>query len=120
MTRRISAFVKLRLLLKLVFYILPRAAVTVTGAIVRSWLRKLPLGPAIRNAFAGTLMANIPPVQLQAVLSTTFDTYNAWTLARGDSPRVDVLSADNSTRLLWLGPAKPNKVVLFFHGMINQ
>ncbi|KAJ5383227.1 catalytic protein [Penicillium concentricum] len=116
MTRQISTSLRLRFLFTLVFGVLPRAAFRVPGAIIRAWLSNLPLGPAIWNAFAGSMMVTIPPAQLQAILPSTFDTYNAWTLAHGDNPRVDVLSADNSTRLLWIGTKKANKVVLFFHG----
>ncbi|OQE37300.1 hypothetical protein PENCOP_c010G01413 [Penicillium coprophilum] len=116
MTRQIPTSIRLQFLFTFVFGVLPRVAFRVPGAIARAWLKKLPLGPAIWNAFAGSMMATIPPAQLQAILPSTFDTYNAWTLGHGVSPRVDVLSADNSTRLLWLGPTEANKVVLFFHG----
>lgn len=118
MSRKITASTGLKFLFTLVVYILPRASFRVLGAIIRAWFKRLPVGSSIWNAFAGTLMANTPPDQLQAILPSTFDTYNAWVLRHEEIPRVDVLAVDNSTRLLWLGPKKASKVVLFFHGMI--
>jgi hypothetical protein len=80
-------------------------------------LKNLPLGASIWNGFAGALMTNTPPQYLQAILPSTIDTYNAWISSQGAVPAVDVLAADNSTRLLWVGPKYASKVVLFFHGM---
>ncbi|KAH8697700.1 catalytic protein [Talaromyces proteolyticus] len=116
MMRSISPLTRLRFLFTLAFFILPRAAFRIVGAMIRAWQKKLPLGPSIWNGFAGALMANTPPQQLQAILPSTMETYDAWVLSHGASYAEDILTADNSTRLLWLGPKKANKVVLFFHG----
>lgn len=64
-------------------------------------------------------MANTPPRDLQAILTSTIDIYNAWVSSNDAARAVDVLAADNSTRLLWIGPRKAEKVVLFFHGTIS-
>ncbi|KAL3478868.1 Alpha/Beta hydrolase protein [Aspergillus californicus] len=116
MTRKAPAFTKLRFLVNFVFSVLPHAAFRVPGAIVHAWLKKLPLAPSIWNGFAGALMANTPPWQLQAILPSTIDVYNAWVASQGVTPAVDTLAADNATRLLWIGPRLASKVVLFFHG----
>ena len=71
------------------------------------------------NGFAGAFMTNTPPRQLQAILPSTFDTYNAWMSSRNVRCVVDILDADESTRLLWIGPRTAKKVVLFFHGIIH-
>lgn len=120
MTRKMSALVKLRFFFKFVFYVLPIAGFRILGAVIRAWMTKLPFGPSIWNAFAGTLMANTPPKQIQARLPPTIDVYNAWVLSRGNSPKVDVLVPDGSTRLLWIGSKQEKKVVLFFHGMLPE
>lgn len=117
MTRKAPASAKCWFLFTFIFCILPHAAFRIPGAIARAWLKKLPLGPAIWNGFAGALMANTPPQQLQAILPSTLDVYNAWVTSRGASYAADILAADNATRLLWIGPKKADKVVLFFHGM---
>ena len=70
------------------------------------------------NGFAGALITNTPPDQLQAVLPSTLKTYESWVLSRGVSRAVDVFAADNSTRLFWIGPSISAKVLLFFHGML--
>lgn len=113
-----TAFANWRFLYTLIFHVLPSAAFRIPGAIVRAWFKQLPLGPAVRNGFAGALMAKTPPDQLQAILPYTIDVYDAWVGSHGASRAVDILAADNATRLLWLGPRKSNKVVLFFHGMM--
>lgn len=119
MASKITAFTSLRFLFTVLLFVLPRAACRIPGAIIRAWQRKLPLGPSIWNGFAGALMANTPPRQLQAILPSTIETYSAWVSSHGANCAVDVLPADNSTRLLWMGPRKAKKVVLFFHGMIH-
>lgn len=70
------------------------------------------------NGFAGALMTNTSPDQLQTVLPSTLETYEAWVQSHRVSRAVDVLAADNATRLLWIGPSVSKKVLLFFHGMI--
>ncbi|OJI97979.1 hypothetical protein ASPVEDRAFT_49853 [Aspergillus versicolor CBS 583.65] len=110
------AVAKWRFLPTLIFSVLPSAALRISGAILRAWFKRLPLGPAIWNGFAGALMAKTPPVQLQAILPSTIDVYDAWVESHGANRAVDILPADNTTRLLWLGPRKSEKVVLFFHG----
>lgn len=98
-----TALAKLRFLFNLAFYVLPIAGFRIIGAIVRAWMKTLPLGPSIWNGFAGALMANTPPKQLQAILPSTIDVYNAWTLSHKNNSKVDLLAADGSTRLLWIG-----------------
>ncbi|KAB8263702.1 alpha/beta-hydrolase [Aspergillus pseudonomiae] len=115
MARKLSPVGGLQVLFNFVFFVLPSATGRIGRAIIRAWLRKLPMKPAIWNGFAGSLMLNIPPVQLQAILPSTFDAYKEWITSRGDDIRVDVV-ADNSTRLLWVGPRGGKKVLLFFHG----
>jgi hypothetical protein len=115
-----ASLAKLRFFFNLVFYVLPIAGFRILGAIVRAWMKKLPLGPSIWNAFTGTLMANIPPKQLQAILPSTIDVYNAWALSQGNKFKVDILAADGSTRLLWIGSEKGNKVILFLHGTLPR
>ncbi|OJJ76868.1 hypothetical protein ASPBRDRAFT_190214 [Aspergillus brasiliensis CBS 101740] len=107
---------KVRFLFTLVLRVLPRASFSISGAIYRAWLKGLPLGSSIWNGFAGALITNTPPDQLQAVLPSTLDTYEAWTLSHGVDRTVDVLAADKATRLLWIGPRISKKVLLFFHG----
>lgn len=107
-----------RFLYTLIFSVLPSATFRIPGAILRARFKRLPLGPAIWNGFAGALMAKTPPDQLQAILPSTIDVYDAWVESHGANRAVDILPADNTTRLLWLGPRKSEKVVLFFHGMI--
>ncbi|KAL4820743.1 alpha/beta-hydrolase [Aspergillus spinulosporus] len=116
MTRKALASAKRQFLFTFVLCVLPYAVFRIPGAIVRALLKKLPLGPAIWNGFAGALMANTPPQQLQAMLPSTLDMYNSWVTSRGASYAADILAADNATRLLWIGPRKASKVVLFFHG----
>lgn len=111
-------FANWRLLFTFVFYVLPSASVRIPGAIIRACLKRLPLGPAIWNGFAGALMANTPPSQLQAVLPSTIDVYDAWVASHGASRAVEILPTDESTHLLWIGPKKSRKVILFFHGMM--
>ena len=118
MARKTPPFVDWRFLFTLIFRVLPSAAFRIPGAIFRALLKQLPLGPAMWNGFAGALMANTPPNQLQAVLPSTIDVYDAWVVSHGASRAVDVLAADNATRLFWIGPRKSSKVVLFFHGMM--
>lgn len=65
-------------------------------------------------------MDNTPPQELQAILPSTIDTYNTWVSCNGATRAVDILAADNSTRLLWIGPRKAKNVILFFHGMIDH
>lgn len=117
MNTKMPAFAEWRFLSTLIFYVLPSAAFRIPGAIVRAGFKRLPLAPAIWNGFAGALTAKTPPDQLQAMLPSTIDVYDAWVLSHGASRAVDVLPADNATRLLWLGPRKSDKVVLFFHGI---
>ncbi|KAL2817919.1 alpha/beta-hydrolase [Aspergillus cavernicola] len=116
MARKVSLSTGLWFFCSFVLCVLPRTAFRIPGAILRALLKKLPLGPSIWNAFAGSLMAGTSPQQLQAILPSTLETYNTWALSQQDSPRVDIIAADNSTRLMWVGPRKANKVVLFFHG----
>ncbi|PLB54516.1 alpha/beta-hydrolase [Aspergillus steynii IBT 23096] len=111
-----SVFLRLQFLFTFLCWVLPHAALRIPAAIVRARIRGLPLGPSIWNAFAGALMANAPPHQLQAIMPSTIETYNAWISSHGTRRAVDILPADRSTRLLWMGPRKANKVVLFFHG----
>jgi hypothetical protein len=118
MTHKLSAYTKLRLLVNFLFRTLPSAAFRIPGAIIRAWLKGLPLGPSAWNSFAGALMTSTPPRDLQVLVPSTIDTYNTWVSSHGAAHAVDVLAADNSTRLLWIGPRKAKKVVLFFHGMI--
>ncbi|CAK41906.1 catalytic protein [Aspergillus niger ATCC 1015] len=113
MTRNLA---KVRFLLTLVLCVLPRAAIRISAAIFRAFWKGLPLGSSMWNGFAGALITNTPPDQLQAVLPSTLKTYESWVLSRGVSRAVDVLAADNSTRLLWIGPSISAKVLLFFHG----
>jgi hypothetical protein len=118
MARDALALTKLQFLFTLLFYVIPHAALRMPSAIIRAWSKKLPLGPAIWNGFVGALMVNTPPKQLQAILPSTIDTYNAWVASRETVRAVDVLSADKFTRLLWIGPRRADKVILFFHGII--
>lgn len=120
MSRRIPASTKLQFLIIFLFRTVPCAVSRILGAAVRAWLKNLPLGASIWNGFAGALMINTPPQQLQAILPSTIDTYNAWILSHGAIPAIDVLMADNSTRLLWIGPKCASKVVLFFHGTMSH
>ncbi|GAT25288.1 hypothetical protein RIB2604_01902420 [Aspergillus luchuensis] len=113
MTRNLA---KVRFFFTLVLCVLPRAAIRIPAAVVRACLKRLPLGSSMWNGFVGALMTNTPPDQLQAVLPSTLETYEAWVLSHGVSRAVDVLAADNATRLLWLGPSVSKKVLLFFHG----
>ncbi|KAL5363161.1 alpha/beta-hydrolase [Aspergillus floccosus] len=92
------------------------AAFRIPAALVRAWLKGLPFGPSIWNAFAGAMMVNIHPKALQTILPSTIETYNAWALSHNAVHTIDVLAADNSTRLLWIGPRNAKNVVLFFHG----
>ncbi|CEL11012.1 hypothetical protein ASPCAL14119 [Aspergillus calidoustus] len=116
MARNALVLTKLKFLFTLAFYILPHAAIRIPRAVIRAWLKRLPLAPAVWNGFAGTLMAETPPDQMQAILPSTFDAYTAWVAARGIPRTVDVLAVDNGTRLLWMGPREARKVLLFFHG----
>ncbi|KAE8325984.1 alpha/beta-hydrolase [Aspergillus sergii] len=116
MTHKSAAYRKFSFLFTLLFRILPSAAFRIPGAIVRALLKKLPLGSSVWNGFVGALMDNTPPDELQAILPSTIDTYNAWVSSNGATHAVDVLAVDNSTRLLWIGPRKAKNVVLFFHG----
>lgn len=117
MTRNISAPTKLRIFLTFAFWTLPNAAFRISGAIVRAWLKGLPLGSSIWNGFAGALMVNTHPRDLQSILPSTIETYSAWVLSHNIAHAVDVLAADDSTHVLWIGPRKAKNVVLFFHGM---
>lgn len=117
MTRNISASTKLRIFLTFLFLTLPNAAFRISGAFVRAWLKGLPLGSSIWNGFAGAVMVNTHPRDLQSILPSTIETYNAWVSSHNIAHTVDFLEADNSTRLLWIGPRKAKNVVLFFHGM---
>jgi hypothetical protein len=119
MARNALTLTKLRFLFTLVFSIIPHAAIRIPGAIIRAWLKQLPLAPAAWNGFAGSFIADTPPDQLQAILPSTFEAYSAWVAARGTPRTVDVLAADNATRLLWMGPRKASKVLLFFHGTVS-
>lgn len=65
-------------------------------------------------------MFNTQPKDLQTILPSTIETYKAWVSSHNAAYTVDVLAADNSTRLLWIGPRKAKNVVLFFHGMRNH
>jgi hypothetical protein len=114
MTQKISPHTKIRLLLTFFFQILPNAAFRISGAFVRAWLKGLPLGPSMWNGFAGALMIHTRPRDLQSILPSTIETYNTWTSSHNTAHTVDVLAADNSTRLLWIGPKKAKNVVLFF------
>jgi hypothetical protein len=67
------------------------------------------------NGFAGALMAHTPPNQHQAILPSTIDVYNSWVASHGASRSVDVLAADDSIHLLWIGQRESKKVILFFH-----
>ncbi|KAL4984470.1 alpha/beta-hydrolase [Aspergillus falconensis] len=116
MARDALALTKIQFLVTLLFYVIPHAALRIPSAIVRAWSKKLPLGPAIWNGFAGALMVNTPPKQLQAILPSTIATYNAWVSSCGAVRAVDVLPADKFTRLLWIGPRRADRVILFFHG----
>ncbi|KAJ5675493.1 hypothetical protein N7462_008390 [Penicillium macrosclerotiorum] len=61
-------------------------------------------------------MVNTHPRDLQSILPSTIETYNTWVSSHNTAHTVDNLAADNSTRLLWIGPKKAKNVVLFFHG----
>lgn len=115
-----TTLAKLRFFFNLVFYVLPIAGFRIIGAIVRGWMKRLPLGLCIWNGFSGALMANTPPKQFQAILPSTIEAYNTWALSHGNKSKVDVLAADGSTRLLWIGPKQGNKVVLFLHGKLPE
>lgn len=116
MARKPTPFGQLRFLFNFALFTLPLAAVKVSRAIIRAWLSNLPLRPAIWNGFVGSLMVSTPPDQLQAILPSTFDTYSTWVLSKGREVDAEVLRADTSTRLLWIGPKRSSKVLLFFHG----
>ncbi|KAF9893638.1 hypothetical protein FE257_010950 [Aspergillus nanangensis] len=105
----------LRLLATFAVVIVPCASLRAVRATIRAWIGGLPVGASMWNAFAGTLMTNVPADQLQVILPSTVDTYTAWMLASGNPSTVDVLD-DDKTRLLWMGPKQGKKVVLFFHG----
>lgn len=62
-------------------------------------------------------MVNTHPRDLQTLLPSTIEAYNAWVTSHNAAHTVDVLAADNSTRLLWIGSRMAKNVVLFFHGM---
>ncbi|KAL3455132.1 Alpha/Beta hydrolase protein [Aspergillus heterothallicus] len=100
----------------------PTLLVRIPSAIIRAWLKSLPLGPSIWNAFTGALMATTPPRQLQAILPSTVDTYRSWALSHGDCSGVEEVSVavtdddDHVLRLLWIGPRRDGNVLLFFHG----
>ncbi|GES58204.1 amidohydrolase family protein [Aspergillus terreus] len=84
-----------------------------------AWLSNLPLRLAIWNGFVGSLMVNTPPDQLQAILPPTFDTYSTWVLSKGREVDADILG-NTSTGLLWIGPKRSSKVLLFFHAIEGQ
>lgn len=105
------------MILTFLFRTLPSAVFRISGAFVRAWLKGLPLGSSIWNGFTGALMANTHPRDLQTLLPSTVEIYNAWVSSHKAAHNVDVLAGDNSTRLLWIGPKKAKNVVLFFHGM---
>ncbi|KAL4894873.1 alpha/beta-hydrolase [Aspergillus ambiguus] len=115
MAPKLSFIGKLRVVFNIVIFVFPSAVARIAQAVVRAWQKNLPLKPTIWNGFVGSLMVNIPPGQLQAILPSTFDTYESWMLSKGNVPRVDV-AADNSTRILWVGPREGNKVLMFLHG----
>jgi hypothetical protein len=55
---------------------------------------------------------NIP--QLQNAFGTTLGTYKKWTKTAKLSATVDELGED--ARLLWIGPKRLERVILFLHG----
>lgn len=81
-------------------------------------MKGLPLGPSIWNGFAGAVIADTAPRDLQSLLPSTIETYNKWVASHNATHTVDILAADNSTRLLWIGSRKAQSVILFFHGMM--
>ncbi|KAL2853404.1 Alpha/Beta hydrolase protein [Aspergillus pseudoustus] len=117
---------RLRFLLTFLFSTVPTSLVRIPSAIIRAWLKNLPLGPSIWNGFAGALMATAPPRQLQAILPSTIETYKAWAASQRDCAGVEEIvveaaggddDGDDLIRLLWIGPRRRGgKVLLFFHG----
>lgn len=55
---------------------------------------------------------NVP--QLQKAFGTTLATYQKWTKSNKLPATVDELGED--ARLLWIGPKRLDRVVLFLHG----
>ncbi|KAJ5780062.1 catalytic protein [Penicillium paradoxum] len=114
---KLSAPAKVGLLLKFLFCLLPTGLFNIAKAAVRAWYHKLPFGPALTNAFARPLMANVPPYQIQAIFPGTRDTYLAWSKVdpHTSEPIIETV-ADGETRILWLRQKKGKNVLLFFHG----
>ncbi|KAL4801252.1 Alpha/Beta hydrolase protein [Aspergillus unguis] len=116
MAPKLSTRTKLRLIASFLFWTLPNAVIRSSGAFFRAWLKGLPVGPSMLNGLIGSLMDNTHPRDIQAVLPPSVEAYNAWVVSHNTPPTVDVLAADKSTHLLWIGPSKAKNVVLFFHG----
>ncbi|PYH77445.1 alpha/beta-hydrolase [Aspergillus uvarum CBS 121591] len=106
----IAAFA-FRIPLAIVFNILK----TAIGALARG----LPFRPSIQNACARAIMDSLHPNQIQAIVPSTMQTYTSWIRRNAERTglchRVDTLK-DEITHLLWLGPKRSDKVILFFHG----
>ncbi|RAH47697.1 alpha/beta hydrolase [Aspergillus brunneoviolaceus CBS 621.78] len=81
--------------------------------------RGLPLRPSIQNACARAIMDCLHPHQVQAIAPSTMQTYTSWIRRNAQRTglyhRVDTLK-DETTHLVWLGPKRSDKVILFFHG----
>lgn len=110
----LSVFGWVSLVLNFLVFVLPSALRNTVAAAIRALVQRLPIGASIWNGFARSLMTNLSPHQIQALLPSTIDTYRSWMTSAGKSPLVQVLS-DGSTRLLWQ-KASGTKVLLFFHG----
>jgi hypothetical protein len=60
------------------------------------------------------LIAHLSIPQLQAAFGTTMGTYKKWTKANQLPVTIDELGLD--ARLMWIGPKRLERVVLWIHG----
>ncbi|KAG5638084.1 hypothetical protein H0H81_001851 [Sphagnurus paluster] len=74
----------------------------------KSWRRIL--GDTAFRFIAGRWNAR----QFQYVFGTTLQTYQKWTKQHGIAPLVEEI--DDDARLMWIGPRRMDRVVLYFHG----
>ncbi|KAF7321034.1 Abhydrolase-3 domain-containing protein [Mycena chlorophos] len=61
-------------------------------------------------------VSSLPVPELQAAFGTDLKMYAAWAKANKLPITVDELGEGSDARLLWLGPKRTEKVVLFLHG----
>lgn len=112
----LSAFGQVSFAFRVLVLAVPACLLDIVKAAIRAWLRRLSLRSCIQNVVVRAFMTHIPPHQIQTVLPSTVETYQAWVASAGKMPRIQILP-DGSTRLLWLGLGKCSRVLLFLHGM---